>query len=56
MAGLRPEDDAVSFFERADEALYQAKSAGKGTVAIAGVPEPPPAAPTTLPRSAPGNH
>jgi diguanylate cyclase (GGDEF)-like protein len=57
VAGLRPEDDAVSFFERADEALYQAKSAGKGTVAIAGVPEPPPAAPTTLPRSAtpPGN-
>ena len=29
---LRPEDDAVSFFERADEALYRAKAAGKGTV------------------------
>ena len=29
---LRPEDDAVSFFERADEALYRAKGAGKGTV------------------------
>jgi len=29
---LRPEDDAISFFERADEALYRAKAAGKGTV------------------------
>jgi diguanylate cyclase (GGDEF)-like protein len=27
---LKPEDDAVSFFERADEALYRAKDAGKG--------------------------
>jgi diguanylate cyclase (GGDEF)-like protein len=29
---LRPEDDAVALFERADEALYRAKGAGKGTV------------------------
>jgi diguanylate cyclase (GGDEF)-like protein len=29
---LRPDDDVVSFFERADEALYQAKAAGKATV------------------------
>ena len=29
---LQPEDDAISFFERADEALYRAKGAGKGTV------------------------
>ena len=29
---LRPDDDATSFFERADEALYRAKGAGKGTV------------------------
>ena len=29
---LQAEDDAVSFFERADEALYRAKGAGKGTV------------------------
>jgi diguanylate cyclase (GGDEF)-like protein len=29
---LRPDDDAISFFERADEALYQAKAAGKATV------------------------
>jgi diguanylate cyclase (GGDEF)-like protein len=27
---LRPEDDPISFFERADHALYQAKEAGKG--------------------------
>jgi diguanylate cyclase (GGDEF)-like protein len=29
---LQPDDDAVTFFERADEALYRAKGAGKGTV------------------------
>jgi diguanylate cyclase (GGDEF)-like protein len=29
---LRSDDDAISFFERADEALYRAKGAGKGTV------------------------
>jgi diguanylate cyclase (GGDEF)-like protein len=29
---VRPDDTAVSFFERADEALYRAKSAGKGQV------------------------
>jgi diguanylate cyclase (GGDEF)-like protein len=29
---LRADDDAISFFERADEALYRAKDAGKGTV------------------------
>src|SRR5207302_185404 len=29
---LRPEDDAVTFFERADHALYRAKDAGKGRV------------------------
>jgi len=29
---LRPDDDSVTFFERADEALYRAKGAGKGTV------------------------
>ena len=55
VAGLRAEDDAVSFFERADEALYRAKSAGKGTVAVAGPNEAPPPPPATLPRSAPGN-
>jgi len=29
---LRPEDDVVSLFERADEALYRAKEGGKGQV------------------------
>ena len=33
VAELRPDDDAVSFFQRADEALYRAKAAGKGRVA-----------------------
>ncbi len=31
---LRSDDDAVSFFQRADEALYRAKGAGKGDAAI----------------------
>jgi diguanylate cyclase (GGDEF)-like protein len=35
IAGLRAKDDAVSLFERADDALYRAKEAGKGRVAIA---------------------
>ena len=30
IAELRQRDDAVAFFQRADEALYQAKEAGKG--------------------------
>jgi diguanylate cyclase (GGDEF)-like protein len=43
---LRPDDDAISFFERADEALYRAKGAGKGTVVAVEA--------TTFPREAPG--
>jgi diguanylate cyclase (GGDEF)-like protein len=35
VAELRREDDAVSFFERADEALYRAKNAGKGRIVAA---------------------
>jgi diguanylate cyclase (GGDEF)-like protein len=35
VAELRPNDDAVSFFQRADEALYRAKEAGKGQIASA---------------------
>jgi diguanylate cyclase (GGDEF)-like protein len=35
IAELRPVDDAVSFFQRADEALYRAKEAGKGQVRAA---------------------
>jgi diguanylate cyclase (GGDEF)-like protein len=30
IAELKPEDDAKTFFERADEALYRAKESGKG--------------------------
>jgi GGDEF domain-containing protein len=30
IAQLRQDDDGTSLFERADEALYQAKEAGKG--------------------------
>jgi len=32
IAELRPDDDAVSVFQRADEALYRAKEGGKGEV------------------------
>ncbi len=35
IAELRGGDDASSFFQRADEALYRAKEAGKGTVVAA---------------------
>ena len=45
---LRPDDDAVTFFQRADEALYRAKDAGKGTVvSVAARQEP-----NAFPRSA----
>jgi diguanylate cyclase (GGDEF)-like protein len=30
VAELQPEDDSISFFQRADEALYRAKETGKG--------------------------
>jgi diguanylate cyclase (GGDEF)-like protein len=35
VAELRPEDDAVAFFQRADDALYRAKEAGKGKILTA---------------------
>ncbi len=35
VAELKPGDDATSFFQRADEALYRAKEAGKGQSAAA---------------------
>jgi diguanylate cyclase (GGDEF)-like protein len=38
VAELRPEDDPVSFFQRADDALYRAKEAGKGRVVSANAP------------------
>jgi diguanylate cyclase (GGDEF)-like protein len=36
VAELRSDDDAVALFQRADEALYRAKNAGKGQVVAAG--------------------
>jgi diguanylate cyclase (GGDEF)-like protein len=39
VAELRAEDDPVSFFQRADEALYRAKEAGKGRVVSANSPK-----------------
>lgn len=38
VAELRAEDDPVSFFQRAEEALYRAKQAGKGRVVSANTP------------------
>src|SRR3954447_19837135 len=38
VAELRPEDGPVSFFQRADDALYRAKEAGKGRVVAANAP------------------
>jgi two-component system, cell cycle response regulator len=35
VAELRPSDDAVTFFQHADDALYRAKGAGKGRVVAA---------------------
>jgi diguanylate cyclase (GGDEF)-like protein len=35
VASLKPEDDAVAFFQRADDALYRAKEAGKGQAVAA---------------------
>jgi diguanylate cyclase (GGDEF)-like protein len=35
VAELRPDDDSISFFQRADNALYGAKEKGKGQVAAA---------------------
>lgn len=42
IAELRPQDDATTFFQRADEALYRAKEGGKGRhVVAAGAVTPP---------------
>ena len=38
VAELRADDDAVSLFQRADDALYRAKDAGKGRVVAASSP------------------
>src|SRR6476659_6068344 len=44
MAELQPDDDAISFFQRADHALYGAKEAGKGQVVAASLSQPQPPA------------
>src|SRR5205807_9721845 len=36
VAELRPDDDGTALFERADEALYRAKNAGKDQIVAAG--------------------
>jgi len=51
IAELKAEDDGVSFFQRADEALYRAKDAGKGTAVASGEAE----SRAEWPRSAPGS-
>ena len=38
VAELRPDDDAMTLFQRADDALYRAKDAGKGRVVAANSP------------------
>jgi diguanylate cyclase (GGDEF)-like protein len=38
VAELRSDDDSVTFFQRADDALYRAKDAGKGRVVAANSP------------------
>jgi PleD family two-component response regulator len=35
VAELRPDDDSVTFFQRADDALYRAKDGGKGRAVAA---------------------
>ena len=49
VAELRPDDDAISFFQRADNALYGAKEGGKGQVVAASMIPSQPSAPTRLP-------
>jgi diguanylate cyclase (GGDEF)-like protein len=41
IAELRPQDDSVSFFQRADDALYRAKEGGKGRVVASSASETP---------------
>ena len=52
VAELRPDDDAISFFQRADNALYGAKEAGKGQVVAASMIKPQSTEPTRLPPTA----
>jgi diguanylate cyclase (GGDEF)-like protein len=52
IAQLREGDDGVAFFQRADDALYRAKAAGKGRVAVATSAIAPAAGPAAVPHSA----
>jgi diguanylate cyclase (GGDEF)-like protein len=52
IAQLREDEDAVAFFQRADDALYRAKAAGKGRVAVAASAIAPPGGPAAVPQSA----
>ena len=52
IAQLREDDDAVAFFQRADDALYRAKAAGKGRVALATSAIAPAVGPAAVPQSA----
>ncbi len=56
IAELRPHDDPVAFFQRADDALYRAKEGGKGRVAaeIAGIGAVPPYAEEEAPSAVSG--
>jgi diguanylate cyclase (GGDEF)-like protein len=49
VAELRSDDDSISFFQRADNALYGAKEAGKGQVVAASMIQPQAEAPTRMP-------
>jgi diguanylate cyclase (GGDEF)-like protein len=48
VAELRPDDDSISFFQRADNALYGAKEKGKGQVVAASL-KPTPLKPAPVP-------
>jgi diguanylate cyclase (GGDEF)-like protein len=50
IAELRPDDDAIAFFQRADNALYSAKESGKGQVVTASMAAP--GRPTQMPPTA----
>jgi diguanylate cyclase (GGDEF)-like protein len=52
VAELRPDDDSISFFQRADNALYGAKEGGKGQVVAASMLKPEPSTPTRMPPTA----
>jgi diguanylate cyclase (GGDEF)-like protein len=52
VAELRPDDDAISFFQRADNALYGAKEAGKGQVVAASLIKQQSSGPVALPPTA----